>query len=79
MSKGEIQGEPHRFQSSPPVERTLCPVCGTSLTYQHEERNHQIDITTGSLDNPEAYPPTKDFFCRDRLSWVEPTTDDLKE
>jgi hypothetical protein len=41
-----IQGEPARFRSSPPVERTFCGRCGTSLTYQNADRGHEIDITT---------------------------------
>ena len=73
------QGEPQRFRSSPHVERTFCPRCGTSLTYRSDERDQETDITTGSLDHPEAFPPTQDYFCRDRLSWVQPTTGNLKE
>jgi hypothetical protein len=65
-----IQGEPVRFRSSPPVERTFCGRCGTPLTYQSEERAHEIDITTGSLDDPEAFPPRKEVFVEQKLSWV---------
>ena len=63
-------GEPARFRSSPPVERTFCARCGTSLTYTHEERAGEIDVTTGSLDDPDAFPPTKDVFAEQKLSWV---------
>ena len=72
-------GEPRCYQSSAGVERTFCPVCGTSLTYRNKDRAQEIDITTGSLDYPEKYPPTQDYFCRDRLPWVKPVTDVLKE
>ncbi|MFC1738476.1 GFA family protein [Planctomycetota bacterium] len=73
------QGEPNRFASSPNVERTFCPKCGTSLTYKIDRRKNEIDITTGSLDNPEAYPPTQDYYCRDRLPWVKACTENQKE
>lgn len=73
------KGEPVRYKSSPPVERTFCPVCGTSLTYRSEERDQETDITTGSLDRSEDFPPTKDLFCRDRLPWVEPTTTNVRD
>jgi hypothetical protein len=63
-------GEPARFHSSPPVEHTFCGRCGTSLTYRSEERSHEIDVTTGSLDDPEAFPPTKEVFPEQKLSWV---------
>ncbi|UCF42800.1 MAG: GFA family protein [Planctomycetota bacterium] len=73
------KGDPQRYQSSAKVERTFCPTCGTSLTYRNEERDDEMDITTGSLDHPEQFPPTQDYYCRDRLAWVQPTTGKLKE
>ena len=66
-----VKGEPVRFRSSPPVERTFCGACGTSLTYAHvEERPGDVDVTTASLDDPEAFPPTKHVFWQHRLSWA---------
>ncbi len=61
------QGEPALYKSSPNVLRTYCATCGTSLTYRHEQQSSGIDITTGSLDNPEQFPPTKDVFVNDKL------------
>ena len=72
-------GEPARYASSKNVERTFCLKCGTSLAYKIKRRENQIDITTGSLDDPEAYPPTQDYYCRDRLSWVKNFTENQKE
>jgi hypothetical protein len=65
------QGEPSRYRSSPPVVRTFCGRCGTPLTYQSDERAHEIDVTTASLDDAEAFPPTKQVFPEQKLSWVE--------
>lgn len=65
-----VNAEPSQFASSAPVVRTFCPNCGTSLTYQHGNRQGQIDITSGSLDKPEKIIPTKDIFCSEKLSWV---------
>jgi hypothetical protein len=65
-----VNGEPDRFRSSPPVVRTFCGRCGTSLTYQSEERAHEIDVTTVSLDDPEAFPPTKQVFEEQKLAWA---------
>ena len=64
------QGEPFRFHSSPGVARTFCGRCGTSLTYAHENRPGEIDLTTGSLDDPEAFPPTEQVFAEMKLSWT---------
>jgi len=64
------QGNPKPFISSPKAARTFCENCGTSLTYTNIDRPNDIDITTGSLDKPEAFPPNKDVFPRERLHWV---------
>jgi hypothetical protein len=52
------------------VVRTFCGRCGTSLTYEVEQRAAEIDITTASLDDPEAFPPTKAVFEEQKLSWA---------
>lgn len=68
-----FEGEaPTRFASSPGVERTFCGRCGSSLTYAHEGRPNEIDITTVTLDNPEAAAPVKEIFTAERLSWSPP-------
>jgi hypothetical protein len=73
------QGKPARHASSQDVERTFCPKCGTSLTYTIDRRKGEVDITTGSLDNSEAFPPTQDYYCRDKISWVKYSTKKHKE
>lgn len=72
------QGEPTVYNSSPDVSRTFCSHCGTSLTYRHEKHSSGIDITTGSLKNPESFPPTKDVFVRDKLPWIEPSSQNIE-
>ena len=61
--------------SSPGVERGFCPECGTPISYAHAERANEIDITTCSLDQPEAFPPKNDSWLEDDLDWMhaEPT------
>jgi hypothetical protein len=60
--------KPVRYASSPGVERTFCGRCGTSLTYTNEGRA-EVDVTTVSLDDPEAFPPTKEIFVAEHLGW----------
>jgi hypothetical protein len=55
--------------SSPGVERGFCGRCGTSLTYARANRPGLFDVTTASLDDPEAFPPTKEIWTEERLSW----------
>ncbi|HEY7758710.1 MAG TPA: GFA family protein [Burkholderiales bacterium] len=64
-------GEPARFKSTPKAVRTFCPQCGTQLTFEHEDFADEIDVTTCSLDNPEALPPTDHTWTRSKLNWIE--------
>ena len=63
-------GRPTGFRSSAAVARTFCPFCGTPLTYQHDDRASNIDITTCSLDEPERFAPTHHSWLSDDLNWV---------
>lgn len=63
-------GNPKRYRTDTGAWRTFCNDCGTSLTYERDTRPEEIDITTGSLDHPEDFPPTKDFFAEERVPWV---------
>jgi len=58
------------FRSTPPVRRGFCGTCGTPLTYWHRESPDGIDITTCSLDEPQAFPPTHHSWLSDDVSWI---------
>lgn len=64
------QGEPRTHKSSLAVTRAFCGVCGSPLTYVHEDRSDEIDVTTCSLDAPEAFPPEYHAWLADDLPWV---------
>ncbi|MGG5823055.1 GFA family protein [Falsiroseomonas sp. HW251] len=59
-----------RFASSAGVTRTFCPRCGTSLTFETEEFPDEIDVTTVSLDDPDAVPPADHTRTATQLRWV---------
>jgi hypothetical protein len=65
-----VAGEPVEYRSSARVIRTHCGACGTSLTYRHEDDPGSVDVTTASLDSPEAFPPTLHTWFEERLAWV---------
>jgi hypothetical protein len=60
------------FVSSPGVEWGFCAKCGTTLTYQRASRPGFFDVTTASLDDPELFPPQKEIWTGERLSWMPP-------
>jgi hypothetical protein len=59
-----------KHHSSPKVTRGHCSICGTSLTYEHEARAGQIDITLTSFDDPSQFAPEAHIWVEDRLPWV---------
>ena len=73
-----VHGTPTRFASTPLATRTFCPTCGTQLTFEHRDFPRWIDVTTGSLDDPEALPPKDHTHTRSRLAWVR-LADELPE
>jgi len=66
-----VKGKPAEFHSSPPVRRSFCAACGTPLTYEAENYPDTVDITTCSLDAPDAFPPTHHSWVSHDLAWVK--------
>jgi hypothetical protein len=66
---------PTNYSSSPPVVRTFCPLCGTSLTYATQDRHEDIDVLSATLDRPQEVPPSKEFFLPEKLPWMPPLLD----
>lgn len=60
---------PTEFESSRGVFRGFCARCGTSLTWRTAERPGTIDVTTATLDQPEAFAPTKEIWIEHKLAW----------
>jgi hypothetical protein len=67
-----VQGTPQAYPSSPGVMRQFCARCGSALTYAQAKSAGTIDITTATLDDPNAHPPTADVWLSDKLRW-QPT------
>lgn len=66
-----VKGKPASFKSSAPVRRTFCGACGTPLTYESDKYPETIDITTCSLDQPAAFPPTHHSWLSHDVAWVK--------
>ena len=64
-----VGGAPRLHRSSAAVERGFCGQCGTQLTYQHDDWRGEIDVTTASLDDPEAAAPEDHTFASQRIRW----------
>ena len=64
-----IAGKPANVRSSAKAIRRFCGACGTSLSFESDETPDEIDITTASLDDPEAVPPKDHTRTASRLAW----------
>lgn len=66
LTKGHLV----EHHSAPQVTRGLCAACGTSLTYEHEIRAGEIDLTLTSFDDPTEFSPAAHIWVKDKLPWV---------
>jgi hypothetical protein len=63
------RGAPPAFRSSTAAERHFCPDCGTPLSFRYLHKDW-IDVSIGSLDQPERVPPVRQFGIEGRLPWL---------
>jgi hypothetical protein len=65
-----VAGETAIYESSPGVEWGFCARCGATLTYRRASRPGLFDVTPPTLDDPELFPPEKEIWTGERLSWI---------
>lgn len=70
-----LSGSASIHLSSRDVVRRFCGNCGTPLTYENSGSPNTIDITTASLDDPNACPPSMEVWLEHRLNWQIPNQD----
>jgi len=71
-----LWGFPATYSSSSGLEWLFCRDCGSLVGYRRASRPDHMDITTGTLDDPERYPPTVEIWLEHRIGW-EPLDPDL--
>jgi hypothetical protein len=66
-----IRGDSLRWhESSPRALRGFCVQCGTSLFFVARADPEQIDVTVGSLDEPDRCPPTCHIYVPSKVAWL---------
>ncbi len=63
------RGTPPAFRSSTAAERHFCPACGTPLTFRYFHKDW-IDVSIGSLDQPERVTPQRHVGNEGRIPWM---------
>ena len=75
----KVTGEPVIYASSEHGRRHFCGRCGTGLFYVNEAMlPGMVDIQTGTLDDPDALPPTAQIQVAERVGWMR-TAHELPE
>ena len=64
-----LGAEPVAYSSSPGIEWLHCGRCGSLIGYSRASRPDHMDITTGTLDKPDLYPPTAEIWLDHRIGW----------
>lgn len=57
--------------SSAGVTRGHCAACGTSITYLHQDRTADIDVTAACLDDATIVVPKAHIWLEDKEPWIE--------
>lgn len=65
-----LSGTPVAYASSPGVTRTHCGRCGSPISYT-SDRNTQVDLYIGTLDDPATLVPTYHANVAEQLPWFE--------
>lgn len=64
-----LGAEPDAYSSSPGISWLHCGKCGSLVAYTRASRPGHMDITTGTLDDPNLYPPSVEIWLEHRLDW----------
>ena len=71
-----ISKQPTRFRSSKYAERGFCPQCGSTLSMHEDVLGDRVQVTLGSLDDPNGVTPQDHVWTDSQLSWFQ-VQDDL--
>ncbi len=65
-----VHGQPARFQSSEFAQRGFCPRCGSTLTMHEDVLADRVQVTVGSLDEPERVHIDDHVWTERQISWL---------
>lgn len=65
------RAQPQEYASSAEARRGFCPRCGTQISFTASFLPGLIDITIGSLDQPEDVKPTLHSWHSKHLAWAD--------
>ena len=64
--------EPARtFNSSPGVERSFCPTCGTPISFRSTKLSDTMHFYAAAMDDPSQFAPTVHVAIEEKLPWLK--------
>jgi hypothetical protein len=66
-----VRGQPTRFQSSEFAQRGFCSNCGSTLTMHEEVLADRVQVTVGSLDEPERVRIDDHVWTEQAIPWFQ--------
>ena len=64
-----LAAEPIAYSSSRGIEWLHCNDCGSLVGYRRSSRPDNVDITTGTLDEPDRFPPAVEIWLEHKICW----------
>ena len=64
-----LSNEPVNYESSPGIRWLFCRNCGSLVGYQRPGRPGHMDVTTGTLDDPDRFRPDVEIWVKERIGW----------
>jgi hypothetical protein len=65
-----LSGYPAAYSSSPGIEWLHCRHCGSLVGYRRASRPDHMDVTTGTLDEPDRFPPAVEIWLEHKIEWA---------
>ena len=62
-------GYPAAYSSSAGIEWLHCQYCSSLVGYRRASRPEHMDITTGTLDEPDRFPPAVEIWLEHKIGW----------
>ncbi|MCF2514881.1 GFA family protein [Sphingomonas sp. G124] len=57
------------YSSSPGIDWIFCGKCGSLVGYRRSSRPDHMDITTGTLDDADFFPPGVEIWLEQKIGW----------
>ena len=61
---------PKIFRSSPGVERSFCPDCGTPMSFRSDRMSDTMHLYIATLEDPNVLAPTLHVAIEEKLDWL---------